>query len=199
MRRNSTASMSNSPISVSTRSRFRSHPPIWVGGESGPALRRAARIGDAWYPIGTNPQNPLDSLARFKAQAARLDGPRGRPRSSGRAQLARHVVRRDRAGTGRVMANIACSPVRRRWSPPTSGRCATRCRQPRFRFWWFDSRRSSHRHAEIQGRGVAAGLDFQLPSWRISVAQRSSCGRMVSALPRSGSTRRGTPRRRGRA
>jgi alkanesulfonate monooxygenase SsuD/methylene tetrahydromethanopterin reductase-like flavin-dependent oxidoreductase (luciferase family) len=48
------------------------HPPIWVGGESGPALRRAARIGDAWYPIGTNPQNPLDSLARFKVQVARL-------------------------------------------------------------------------------------------------------------------------------
>ena len=48
------------------------HPPIWVGGESGPALRRAARIGDAWYPIGTNPQNPLDSLTRFKTQAARL-------------------------------------------------------------------------------------------------------------------------------
>jgi len=48
------------------------HPPIWVGGESGPALRRTARIGDAWYPIGTNPQNPLDSLTRFKAQVARL-------------------------------------------------------------------------------------------------------------------------------
>src|SRR5438477_5936154 len=48
------------------------HPPIWVGGESGPALRRTARIGDAWYPIGTNPQNPLDSLPRFKTQAARL-------------------------------------------------------------------------------------------------------------------------------
>src|ERR1700750_293626 len=48
------------------------HPPIWIGGESGPALRRTARIGDAWYPIGTNPQNPLDSLKRFKAQAARL-------------------------------------------------------------------------------------------------------------------------------
>jgi alkanesulfonate monooxygenase SsuD/methylene tetrahydromethanopterin reductase-like flavin-dependent oxidoreductase (luciferase family) len=48
------------------------HPPIWVGGESGPALRRAARIGDAWYPIGTNPQNPLDSLARLKAQMDRL-------------------------------------------------------------------------------------------------------------------------------
>ena len=30
------------------------HPPIWVGGESGPAVRRAARVGDAWYPIGSN-------------------------------------------------------------------------------------------------------------------------------------------------
>jgi probable F420-dependent oxidoreductase len=48
------------------------YPPIWVGGESGPALRRTARIGDAWYPIGTNPANPLDSLARFKTQVARL-------------------------------------------------------------------------------------------------------------------------------
>ena len=48
------------------------HPPIWVGGESGPALRRTAQLGDAWYPIGTNPANPLDSLTRFKAQVARL-------------------------------------------------------------------------------------------------------------------------------
>jgi probable F420-dependent oxidoreductase len=48
------------------------HPPIWVGGESGPALRRTARLGDAWYPIGTNPANLLDSLSRFKAQVARL-------------------------------------------------------------------------------------------------------------------------------
>src|SRR6267154_1137303 len=48
------------------------HPPIWVGGESGPALRRTAKLGDAWYPIGTNPAFPLDSLARFKASVARL-------------------------------------------------------------------------------------------------------------------------------
>jgi probable F420-dependent oxidoreductase len=48
------------------------HPPIWVGGESPPALRRAARLGDAWYPIGTNNAHPLDSLARYRAGVERL-------------------------------------------------------------------------------------------------------------------------------
>jgi probable F420-dependent oxidoreductase len=48
--------------------------PIWVGGESGPAMRRTAKYGDAWYPIGTNPQFPLDTLDRFKAAAAKLHG-----------------------------------------------------------------------------------------------------------------------------
>ena len=48
--------------------------PIWVGGESGPAMRRTAKYGDAWYPIGTNPQFPMDTLSRFKAGAAKLRG-----------------------------------------------------------------------------------------------------------------------------
>src|SRR5258708_30028300 len=47
-------------------------PPIWVGGESGPALRRTARIGDGWYPIGTNPQHRLDSMKRYQAGVERL-------------------------------------------------------------------------------------------------------------------------------
>jgi probable F420-dependent oxidoreductase len=47
-------------------------PPIWVGGESGPALRRTARLGDGWYPIGTNPSFPLESLARYRAGVAKL-------------------------------------------------------------------------------------------------------------------------------
>ncbi len=48
------------------------HPPIWVGGESGPSLRRAARVGDAWYPIGSNQQHLLDTLPRYTAGIERL-------------------------------------------------------------------------------------------------------------------------------
>jgi len=48
------------------------HPPIWVGGESGPSLRRAARFGDAWYPIGSNNRHLLDTLPRYRAGVERL-------------------------------------------------------------------------------------------------------------------------------
>jgi len=41
------------------------HPPIWVGGESPPALRRAGQLGDAWYPIGSNPAFPMDTSERL--------------------------------------------------------------------------------------------------------------------------------------
>jgi probable F420-dependent oxidoreductase len=37
----------------------RPHPPIWVGGHSRAALRRAARLGDGWHPVGANPAVPL--------------------------------------------------------------------------------------------------------------------------------------------
>jgi probable F420-dependent oxidoreductase len=48
------------------------HPPIWVGGESPAALRRTARYGDSWFPIGNNPHHPLDTVARFKEGVGRL-------------------------------------------------------------------------------------------------------------------------------
>ncbi len=39
------------------------HPPIWTGGESPPALRRAGRVADTWYPIGNNPSHRLGTPA----------------------------------------------------------------------------------------------------------------------------------------
>jgi len=48
--------------------------PVWVGGESAPALRRAVRYADCWYPIGTNPQFLMNTLSRFKAGLARFCG-----------------------------------------------------------------------------------------------------------------------------
>ena len=58
----------------------RPHPPIWVGGHSRPALRRAATLGDGWHPVGANPAVPLgptdfsaslDALRRLCDEAGR--------------------------------------------------------------------------------------------------------------------------------
>lgn len=48
------------------------HPPIWIGGESAVALRRAARLGDAWYPIGNNPNFPVETVEQLRKAVAQL-------------------------------------------------------------------------------------------------------------------------------
>ena len=50
------------------------HPPIWIGGESLPAMRRAVALGDVWYPFGSNPKFRMDTLKTYKARVERLHG-----------------------------------------------------------------------------------------------------------------------------
>ncbi len=56
------------------------HPPIWIGGHSRPALRRVAKYGDGWHPVGANPAVPLrpDELRPLLDDLKRLVAAEGR-------------------------------------------------------------------------------------------------------------------------
>lgn len=63
---------SYSDIAFEPKPTQRPHPPIWIGGESLPALKRVARLGDAWFPIIDNPRNRLDTPERFARGVAEM-------------------------------------------------------------------------------------------------------------------------------
>jgi alkanesulfonate monooxygenase SsuD/methylene tetrahydromethanopterin reductase-like flavin-dependent oxidoreductase (luciferase family) len=47
--------------SVATKPLQKPHPPIWIGANADPAIRRAARLGDCWY---VNPHNRIETIVR---------------------------------------------------------------------------------------------------------------------------------------
>ena len=59
----------------------RPHPPIWIGGHSRPALRRVAKLGQGWQPVGANAAVPLGVLE----MKAKLDELRDLTEAAGRS------------------------------------------------------------------------------------------------------------------
>jgi probable F420-dependent oxidoreductase len=55
-------------------------PPIWIGGHSNPALRRVARFGDGWHPVGATAASPLppDEMRQKLKEIERLMTAEGR-------------------------------------------------------------------------------------------------------------------------
>lgn len=56
-----------SGMHVSPRPVRTPRPPIWVGGSTPPALRRAARLGDGWLPQGTRRADLPGQIAQLRA------------------------------------------------------------------------------------------------------------------------------------
>ena len=84
----------------------RPHPPVLIGGESGPALRRAARH-DGWIGLGHTPESVrslADGLRRLREDSDLA----GRPFTvtvSGRISDERDVVAFEEAGVDRVIVS----------------------------------------------------------------------------------------------
>jgi len=45
------------------------HPPVWVAGRRDPAMRRAARYGEGWFPYLYSPERYRDSVEKIEAFA----------------------------------------------------------------------------------------------------------------------------------
>ena len=85
------------------------HPPIWIGGHTGPAIRRAAKYGDGWMPIGLRPPAILEpeELAEKIARLRTLTVEAGRPEDAVDVTFSTDVIFDKSAGPSRRMVTGA--------------------------------------------------------------------------------------------
>ena len=83
------------------------HPPIWIGGHTGPAIRRAARHGDGWMPIGLRPPAILEpeELAALIARLRRLTLQAGRDQNAVELTFSTDIRFDNNAGGARPWMN----------------------------------------------------------------------------------------------
>jgi probable F420-dependent oxidoreductase len=109
------------------------HPPLWVGGHTRPALRRTARLGDGWLPIGGRPpadlppeefaeciavirgeaerfgRDPASLRARFNAMVD-FDATDGRPFSGSPTRIAEQLLAYVEAGADSFLISFGRRP-----------------------------------------------------------------------------------------
>ncbi len=59
------------PVMISPRPSQQPHPPIWVGGNSRAAAKRAALYGEGWHPFSITPEEYRDRIAAVNEVIAR--------------------------------------------------------------------------------------------------------------------------------
>ena len=92
----------------------RPHPPIWVGGHSKPALRRAGRLGDAWHAAFVGPEGlreEYQQVRRYAEEAGRDPDSvaltvRTRLPLNDVAKAVEHIERLREVGVSHIVAEI---------------------------------------------------------------------------------------------
>ena len=81
------------------------HPPILVGGHSRAALRRTARYGDGWHPVGATAAVPLppDELGRLLDELKRMTEAEGRDFSALTISYKAPIYEKVQGGANRQM------------------------------------------------------------------------------------------------